>query len=468
MKSKKVIDIDSGRWMVVADLHGNLEDYQRAKEIFVKNKEKGTLEGIIFAGDTIHSFSENERSKEILDDIISLKGKYGNSVMPLLGNHDLSSIYNYVLKSKTEEGTAIFGSDFEHQIKGEKEKYTDFLKSFAIAVRTKGGLIINHAGPTSAIDYFEEDVYKSHLEQVTAIDHDAILKENKESWDDLEEEEKENFKEKIVSSILKMPYDKVLELLAISPEDKERYEDLIHGYYFVTRNVDGKWLNSMLTNTDLSRLDDFFKIMSDENYKPEILLQGHIHPSAGISKSGDRNTLCFTSSEGADISSKKIAIIEAEKKYGLEDLAKSIVPLYSQKLIALKITESLNMLGAVIEKYPSLKSQLLENDETLGKTVMHVDNLVLDNETNQTLVYLLKVLESKDTVISNLKSTDKFYTLEYNHPDMIGSFKVEGNNVLEEDLDGSIAKLVRDGRTFKFKEYKSSVLAEDSKLEITV
>lgn len=467
MTDKKVIDVDSGMWMVVADLHGNLEDYQRAKETFVRNKEKGNLEGIIFAGDIIHSYSENEHSKEILDDMMALKEKYG-SVIPLLGNHELSSIYNYILTAKTEEGDTTFGSDFEHQIKGEKEKYTDFLKSFAIAVRTKGGLIINHAGPTSAIDYFEEDIYKNHLEQVIAIDHDAILKENKESWDDLDEEEKENFKEKIVPSVLKVPYDKALELLAISPEDKGRYEDLILGYYFVSRNVDGTWLNSILTHTDLSRLDDFFKIMSDENYKPEILLHGHIHPPAGIGASGDKNTLCFTSSEGANIISKRIAIIEAGKKYDLEDLATSIFPLYPKELIALKVNESLNTLAEVLEKHPSLKSQLLENNEKLGKTMIHIDNLVLDNETNQTLLYLLKVLESKNIVVGNLKSTGRFYTLEYNQPDMIGDFKVEGNKVLEEDLGGRIAKLVRDGQTFKFKEYKSSVLAEDSKLEITV
>ncbi len=467
MTDKKVVDVDSGTWMVVVDIHGNLEDYQRAKEIFVRNKEKGNLEGIIFAGDIIHSYSENEHSKEILDDMMILKGKYGDSVVSLLGNHELSSIYNYILKAKTEEGDTVFGSDFEHRIKGEKGKYTDFLKSFAIAVRTKGGLIINHAGPTSAIDYFEEDIYKNHLEQVTTIDHDAILKENKESWDDLDEEEQKGFKEKIELD-LEMPYEKALELLAINPEDEERYGDLILGYYFVSRNVDGTWLNSMLTHTDLSRLDDFFKVMSDENYKPEILLHGHIHPPAGIGTLGDKNTLCFTSSEGANMISKRIAIIEAGKKYGLEGLATSILPLYPKELIALKANESLNMLAEVLEKHISLKSQLLENNEKLGKTMIHIDNLVLDNETNQTLLYLLKVLESKNMVVDNLKSTGKFYTLEYNQPDMIGGFKVEGNKVLEEDLGGRIAKLVRDGQTFKFKEYKSSVLAEDSKLEITV
>ena len=128
MTDKKVVDVDSGTWMVVVDIHGNLEDYQRAKEIFVRNKEKGNLEGIIFAGDIIHSYSENEHSKEILDDMMILKGKYGDSVVSLLGNHELSSIYNYILKAKTEEGDTVFGSDFEHRIKGEKGKYTDFLK----------------------------------------------------------------------------------------------------------------------------------------------------------------------------------------------------------------------------------------------------------------------------------------------------------------------------------------------------
>lgn len=33
MKNSKVLNLDSGTWMIVADVHGNLEDYKRIKKI---------------------------------------------------------------------------------------------------------------------------------------------------------------------------------------------------------------------------------------------------------------------------------------------------------------------------------------------------------------------------------------------------------------------------------------------------
>lgn len=38
MKNSEVINLDSGTWMIVADVQGNLEDYQRIKKIRLSEK----------------------------------------------------------------------------------------------------------------------------------------------------------------------------------------------------------------------------------------------------------------------------------------------------------------------------------------------------------------------------------------------------------------------------------------------
>ena len=73
MNNKEIILPKKGRLMVVTDIHGNYDNYQKYLKLWNK-KDKNSH--IVFVGDLIHKTSGYDQSIEIMDDIIEKTEKY--------------------------------------------------------------------------------------------------------------------------------------------------------------------------------------------------------------------------------------------------------------------------------------------------------------------------------------------------------------------------------------------------------
>ena len=170
MEHTRAVDLDSGMAMVVTDLHGDGEVYAHLRQKFVKLHKQGLADYFILCGDMIHGYSdeEDDQSIPILLDIMRLQNHYGpGTVYMLLGNHELPHIYSTTLA----KGDREFTPRFERALMRSKhqEQIRDFLRSLPFMVRTKAGVLINHAGATPSIS--SADI----AEHILTFDHEALL-----------------------------------------------------------------------------------------------------------------------------------------------------------------------------------------------------------------------------------------------------------------------------------------------------
>lgn len=152
MFNEKFIQLPSkGRLLVVTDLHGNLEDYEKYMDLWDCDDPDFHM---VFVGDFIHAVSEDDGSIEIIEDVIDKFKKYPN-FHPLLGNHE----WSHIVESPVFKGFNNQTLDFENLIvekKGSLEPYlsdyVEFFKSMPFFVQTENGLFISHTGPSRLIN----------------------------------------------------------------------------------------------------------------------------------------------------------------------------------------------------------------------------------------------------------------------------------------------------------------------------
>ncbi len=146
----RAVDLQQGIAFVVSDLHGAWEPYARYRDHFLTLHNRGDADWLIFLGDVIHSYGppEEDRSLDILLDIMRLREELGQRVIMLPGNHELSHIYSVPLS----KGGLIFTPRFEHALGDHRPRVMAFLRALPFMVRTAGGVLLTHAGaaPTTA------------------------------------------------------------------------------------------------------------------------------------------------------------------------------------------------------------------------------------------------------------------------------------------------------------------------------
>jgi hypothetical protein len=127
--------------MIVSDLQGNLRDYRRVLHLFDEfcHEIKTTL---VLCGDLIHALAgEPDHSLEILDDLRSRLSR-GQSIVYLMGNHEIAHILHWELFKAGHSFTA----PLEQRFMGQRATYLNFLNPLPFALITSGGILINHSG----------------------------------------------------------------------------------------------------------------------------------------------------------------------------------------------------------------------------------------------------------------------------------------------------------------------------------
>lgn len=162
----------AGPLLLSTDLHGNLDDFRRMRELFLELRSVHGRCQLLFSGDLIHGpcYAREEwpnylgtfyldRSAALLDELMALGADYPDEVHCLLGNHEHSHIGGPHTPKFWEDETAYF----EHSVGPEAaRRYREFFRSFALVALADCGIVFTHAAP---------NVQLSHLEELERVDY---------------------------------------------------------------------------------------------------------------------------------------------------------------------------------------------------------------------------------------------------------------------------------------------------------
>lgn len=273
--------LEAGRAMVVTDLHGDWDAYQRYRDRFVALQAAGKADYFIFTGDLIHREDpkEPDKSLEIVLDVIALQATYGQQVIYLSGNHEMPHLYGITLSKGRRTYTPAFEAAMN--ISQRRAEVIALFDSLPFFVRTRSGVTLTHAGASApmanskkALEFFDWS-HQSVLDWADEIMTD----------DDVE--------------ILRQSYARVYGgayqalakyYLHVSDPADPRYNDLLRGYLASNHPSFDKLLWPALFTrceeeyglTDYAIfLDAMLQELSVDFYPQHLLVAGHMTISGG-------------------------------------------------------------------------------------------------------------------------------------------------------------------------------------------
>lgn len=284
MTYSRTIDFESGKAMVVTDLHGNGKIYNHIRDTFLKLRQSGDVDRLIICGDLIHGYASEaeDASLPMLLDVMSLQEQYGKDVVVMLmGNHEMPHVYSIPLS----KGSLTFTPRFERALaqldKDPKAKYKradvmTFLKSLPFVVRTKAGVLITHAGATPAIKT------KADAKQLLNFDHDNLLQQANEWIQDYDVEALKHHKQYV---------SQVRDMLAVESVDDPRFLDMLRGQMLSSNSGQFQFLWDILFATNEKGwnlrayevvLKAYLQAMSVNSPSPQyVVVAGHIGVTGG-------------------------------------------------------------------------------------------------------------------------------------------------------------------------------------------
>src|SRR5512147_2137774 len=139
----RFLDLSEGSAMIVTDLHGDREAFNRYVNRFRTLYQSGDAQRLIFLGDLIHSYGppQTDGSLSMILDVMALQRELGEDrVIMLLGNHEMPHIYGITLS----KGELEFTPRFEQMLGDHREKVLAFFDRLPFAIRTAAGVMLIH------------------------------------------------------------------------------------------------------------------------------------------------------------------------------------------------------------------------------------------------------------------------------------------------------------------------------------
>ena len=261
--------------MVVTDLHGDGDAYQRYRDRFLTLQAQGEADILVLNGDLIHySGPEAEdKSLELVLDVLHLQESLGNNLIYLLGNHEIPHIYSFPL----QKGDDLFTPRFEWAMGSNREKIVALFDSLPFFLRTPGGVAVTHAGASNAIYEIEgmERLLNFSHQQTLAIGRDEVI-------DEIRPYLVRAIEEKYGLSYKKL----VHKCFAVQGPEDPRYEDFLAATIILNNVEDFNLLWSAMFSRNENEFPEFtYKIMVrnflqllSAGYKPQhVLVTGHIN-----------------------------------------------------------------------------------------------------------------------------------------------------------------------------------------------
>ncbi len=217
---QRIVTLTEGVAMVVTDLHGDWELYQRYRDWFIRRHAEGDIQYLIFTGDLIHRRQNDapDHSLQIVLDVLQLQETYPGIVIYLLGNHEMVHIYHVPLSQNSH----AFTPNFEAALGDYRRSVLSLFMQLPFFVRTKAGVSITHAGAASVLSVDENYM------RIFSFDHQAVFNRVDEL---LQSKDMARLREGY-AKFSGIPYETQAErYLAVSGADDPRYNDLLRGVY---------------------------------------------------------------------------------------------------------------------------------------------------------------------------------------------------------------------------------------------
>lgn len=142
----RLVNLDSGRVMVVTDLHGAESIYARYRDRFLELRARGEADIFLLCGDLIHSEgpADTDGSVGMALDVLRLRRELGDdAILMLLGNHELPHLYGMTLM----KGQHLYTPRFEKAMtEAQRADILALFESLPFYVRTHAGVSVAHAG----------------------------------------------------------------------------------------------------------------------------------------------------------------------------------------------------------------------------------------------------------------------------------------------------------------------------------
>jgi hypothetical protein len=273
--------LESGIAMVVTDLHGDWDAYQRYRDRFVDLLANGQVDWLIFTGDLIHSESttEPDKSVEIVLDVLALQSAYGLAAIYLCGNHEMPHIYGISLGKGKKEYTSAFEATLSRSQR--RAEVVTLFDSLPFYIRTRSGVSLAHAGADPVMTDHE------NMSKILNWCHKDLL----DSADKiLAEEDVVALRRAYRKLNLASSYDDLARhYLAVSGPDDPRYDHLLRGF-LATATSSFEFLWSVLFTrceeaygqTDYAIfLDAMLKELSVNFFPQQVLVAGHMAVPGG-------------------------------------------------------------------------------------------------------------------------------------------------------------------------------------------
>lgn len=216
----RIVNLDDGVVMVVTDLHGDWPLYERYRDIFQQLQARGLADFLVFTGDLIHSDGppEEDRSLDIILDLIAWQETLGQKLVVLLGNHEMPHIYHVPLI----RGERVYTPLFEAMMGVNRAVVLRFLRERPFFVRTRAGVTVCHAGA------FPESASQGAISTLETFSHQHLLARVERQ---LPHDERVALRQ-AVGELTGVPYAEwASAYLAINGESDPRYDDYLRGIF---------------------------------------------------------------------------------------------------------------------------------------------------------------------------------------------------------------------------------------------
>lgn len=157
---------ERGRLLVCTDLHGNLADFRRMREVFLASQAAGEDPFLLFTGDLIHGpecdpedwptfLGEHylDESGTLCEEYLALASAAPGRVSCLLGNHEHSHVGGPHTPKFWPDETA----HFEEVVGAERaRRYNALFAAMPLVAVSGCGVVVTHAAPSARISGPEE------------------------------------------------------------------------------------------------------------------------------------------------------------------------------------------------------------------------------------------------------------------------------------------------------------------------
>jgi Icc-related predicted phosphoesterase len=276
----RVLTLTTGTALIVTDLHGDGDAFQRCREYFLAGQARGDLDYFICCGDLIHRESQPEEddSLAMLLEMKAWQASDPEHVIYLLGNHELAHIYRIDLRKGNHRYTPRLAAAMGAQ----RAELLDYLATLPFYVRTAAGVAIAHAGAGSAM--LDGDNWQT----LRWLDHKAV-------WAKLADRYPPEACRQIraqISERQRVSYDELVRAAwnVHSPEDPF-YDDWILNQLFMMEPLfDLLWNSFFLKNEqdfgpEYEQMVSMFLGLLSEGFQPQkLLVCGHITVADGVER----------------------------------------------------------------------------------------------------------------------------------------------------------------------------------------